>query len=113
MVSRVRSWLSWPGMLRTLVSHVRLATRLVREPRVPLGAKALPVVAALYFLSPLDVIPDALPVIGQLDDLTAILLLLEAFVHICPTDAVTFHREAITTRRRYSPMRPAGDYIDA
>jgi len=109
----VRSWLSWPGFLRTLVSHARLAVRLVREPHVPLLAKALPLGAVAYVISPLDLIPDVIPFLGELDDLSLLVLAIVIFFRLCPASAVAFHRAAIAQGRRYSPMPPAADFIDA
>ncbi len=113
MAARVTSWLSRPQFLLTLLSHVRLAVRLLREPRVPILSKALPVLAGLYVISPLDFVPDFIPVLGQLDDLGVIVVALEAFLKLCPAGAVDFHRAAIAQGRKYSTMPPAGDVIDA
>ena len=113
MAARITSWLSWPSLLRTLVSHVRLTVRLLREPGVPLLTKAFLVVAALYLISPLDFVPDFLPVLGQLDDLGVILIVLEAFLKLCPAGAVDFHGTAMAQGRKYSPMPLAGEVIDA
>jgi uncharacterized membrane protein YkvA (DUF1232 family) len=112
MAIRVTSWLSRPGLLRTLLSHLRLAVRLVREPRVPLLTKVVPCLATLYVVSPIDFIPDVLPLVGQLDDLTIILIALEAFLRLCPTAALAHHREAIAQGRRYSPIPLTDDFID-
>ena len=109
----MRSWLSWPGLLRTLFSQLRLAVRLVREPRVPLLTKALPLGAALYVVSPLDLIPDVVPVLGELDDLSLIVIAVMFFLRLCPAAAIAFHRTAIAQGRRYSPMPPTADFIDA
>jgi uncharacterized membrane protein YkvA (DUF1232 family) len=113
VAARVTSWLSWPSLVRTLVSHVRLTVRLLREPGVPLLTKACPVLAALYLISPLDFIPDFLPVLGQLDDLGVILIALEAFLKLSPAGAVDFHRAALAEGRRYGPMPSNGEIIDA
>ncbi|HEY3043411.1 MAG TPA: YkvA family protein [Vicinamibacterales bacterium] len=113
MALRTTSWLSWPSLARTLVSHVRLTLRLLREPGVPLLTKAVPIVAALYVISPLDFVPDFLPVLGQLDDLGMILIALEAFLNVCPAGTVNFHRAALAQGRKYSPMPLAGEIIDA
>ncbi|MBU8898819.1 hypothetical protein DRW03_10385 [Corallococcus sp. H22C18031201] len=43
--------------------------RYVRDPRVPTWRKLVGVLAVLYFLSPVDAIPDFIPVLGWLDDL--------------------------------------------
>ena len=101
------------GLLRALAAHVRLALRLLREPRVPLIPKALPLAAVLYVISPLDVIPDVLPLLGQIDDLAIILIALEVFARLCPVPAVAFHRDAIAQGRRYSPMLNTDSFIDA
>ena len=100
-------------MLRTLVSHVRVSIRLLREPRVPLIFKMIPLLAAGYVISPLDFIPDVLPIIGQLDDLGIVFIALEAFLRVSPTDAVDFHRAAVAEGRRFSPMPATGEVIDA
>ena len=112
MAARVTSWLSWPSLLRTLVSHVRLAARLLREPGVPLLTKALPVLVVLYVVSPIDFVPDFLPVLGQVDDLGVILIALEAFVRLCPAGAVDFHRAAMAKGHKYCPMPAAAEVID-
>src|SRR5690349_10090916 len=52
------------SLARALYRRVRLAFRLCREPRVPLLLKLLPLVAAGYVVSPLDLIPDVIPVLG-------------------------------------------------
>lgn len=113
MPTGLTSWLSWPALARTLLSHVRLASRLVREPGVPVYLKAVPLLAILYVLSPIDVLPDLIPMLGQLDDLGFIVLALELFLRWCPADAVAFHRQAIAARAKYSPMIPKGQVIDA
>jgi uncharacterized membrane protein YkvA (DUF1232 family) len=96
-----------------LVSHARLTIRLLREPRVPLLTKAVPLLAALYLVSPLDVVPDFLPLLGQIDDLTLILIALAAFLRLCPWATVAFHPGAIAEGRRYAPMSSTDDVIDA
>jgi uncharacterized membrane protein YkvA (DUF1232 family) len=113
MAAQVKSWLARSGRLRMLLSHLRLAARLLRDPRVPLLMKALPLLAAVYVISPLDFVPDVLPVLGQLDDIGIILIGLEAFVRVCPAAAVAFHQTAIAANHRYSPMPPTDDFIDA
>jgi uncharacterized membrane protein YkvA (DUF1232 family) len=57
-------------------------------------------------------VPDVFPLIGELDDLVVVAVALQAFVWICPTSVVQFHRKAIAERRPYSPMKPTDDFID-
>jgi uncharacterized membrane protein YkvA (DUF1232 family) len=100
---------SWLALLWTLLSRIRLTWRLLREPGVAILAKLLPLLAVLYVIFPLDFVPDLIPVLGQLDDLGVIVLAMEAFVHLCPQDAVAFHKDAISFSRKYTPMlRPEG-----
>ena len=105
--------MSWPTLLRTLISHVRLTLRLLREPAVPLLMKAIPILAAVYVVSPIDLVPDVIPIVGQLDDLGVMLLALESFLKLCPQRALEFHRSALDSGRPYSAMPADGDVIDA
>jgi uncharacterized membrane protein YkvA (DUF1232 family) len=92
---------------------VRLAVRLLREPCVGMLVKVIPVLAAAYVISPLDFVPDVIPVLGQLDDLGILIISVEAFLKLCPAAAVDFHRAAIDAGRGYSPMPATGRIIDA
>jgi uncharacterized membrane protein YkvA (DUF1232 family) len=96
--------LSRPGLLMSLVSRVRLATRLLREPRVPLAIKAVPLAALVYLIVPLDLVPDFLLVLGELDDLGFILVAIEIFVRLCPAAPAAFHKAAIAEGAKYAPM---------
>jgi len=113
MAVRLSSWWMRPSLVGTLFSELRLAWRLMREPRVPLFAKAVPALAVLYVLSPLDFIPDVVPVLGQLDDLGILIVSVKLFLRLCPAPISAFHGDAITTGRRFTPMSPADVVIDA
>jgi uncharacterized membrane protein YkvA (DUF1232 family) len=63
--------------------------RLQQHPQTPLLAKALLWLAIGYLLMPFDLIPDFLPVIGQLDDLVIIPLLLYAALKLTPQYVIT------------------------
>ncbi len=113
MATRTTSWLSWPGLARTLLDSLRITLRLLREPAVPLMTKGLPIAAVLYVLSPLDFVPDVLPLIGQLDDAGLLLLAIQAFLRLCPASVVAHHRSALAAGRPFSPVEPGGQVIDA
>ena len=113
MAVRLSSWWMRPGLVGTLIAELRLTWRLMREPRVPLFAKVLPALAVLYVLSPLDFIPDVLPVLGQIDDLGILILSVKLFLRLCPASVATFHGDAIASGRRFTPMAPADVVIDA
>jgi len=59
---------------------VVLCGRLLRDPRVPRRKKALLVALAAYLALPFDLVPDFIPVAGQLDDLVIVALVLRSFV---------------------------------
>lgn len=69
-----------PGLLRELAGFlpntVRMVRRLRRNPEVPRRAKVGVVLAGLWVLSPIDLIPEFLPVIGPLDDVVVVALAL-------------------------------------
>jgi uncharacterized membrane protein YkvA (DUF1232 family) len=62
--------------------------RLQQHPQTPKLAKALLWLAVGYLLMPFDLIPDFLPVIGQLDELVIIPLLLYWAVKLTPSDII-------------------------
>ena len=110
---RLSSFFVRPSLMGTLFAELRLAWRLMREPRVSVVAKVLPALAALYVVSPLDFIPDVLPVLGQMDDLGILVLSLKLFLRMCPSAAASYHAEAITSGRRFAPMTPTDVVIEA
>jgi uncharacterized membrane protein YkvA (DUF1232 family) len=59
---------------------VVLCARLLRDPRVPQRKKALLVALAAYLALPFDLVPDFIPVAGQLDDVVIVALVLRSFV---------------------------------
>src|SRR5687767_13898525 len=63
---RVREW---PRALRRDVLALSLAAR---DPRVPWYAKVVAACVVVYALSPIDLIPDVIPVLGHLDDLVIV-----------------------------------------
>ncbi|MFY1702634.1 YkvA family protein [Micromonospora sp. WMMA1923] len=69
-----------PGVLREVAGFVpdcvTAVRRLRRDPRVPRRAKMAVLVAGLWVASPVDLIPDFLPVVGALDDLVVVALAL-------------------------------------
>jgi uncharacterized membrane protein YkvA (DUF1232 family) len=69
-----------PGVAKDLAAFlpdcVTTARVLRRDPRVPRRAKVAVVIAGLWVLSPIDLIPEFLPVIGPLDDIIVVALML-------------------------------------
>ncbi len=71
-----------------LPACVTAARRLRRSPEVPRRAKVALLVAVLWVLSPIDLIPEFLPVIGPLDDVVAVVLLLRYAARSIPRPAL-------------------------
>ena len=69
-----------PGLLKDLAGFlpacVTMVRRLRKDPRVPRRAKMVIAFAALWVLSPIDLLPEFLPVIGPLDDVVVVALAL-------------------------------------
>ncbi len=57
------------SFFRDLIQQVKLAYNLMLDPRVHPVTKLIPVAAIAYVLLPVDVSPDFVPVLGQIDDL--------------------------------------------
>ena len=88
-------------VLEFLPSCVTTAKALRRHPDVPRSAKVALLVAVLWVLSPIDLLPEFLPVIGPLDDVVAVVLLLrfaarriprELLLEAWPTDPALLER---------------------
>jgi uncharacterized membrane protein YkvA (DUF1232 family) len=60
---------------------------------VPWYAKALAVVVAGYALSPIDLIPDFIPVLGYLDDVIIVPLGIMLVIHMIPPELMAEHRD--------------------
>lgn len=82
-------------MLRAIVDQIRLTWQLLRDPRVPIWAKAIPVIGILYVLSPVDIIPDVFIGLGQLDDLAIVMGGMRLFAAVVPEHIVEEHRTLI------------------
>ena len=79
-----------------LMNQVQLIYRLFQDDRVPTILKvAVPLGVALYFVMPLDLIPDFLPGLGQVDDVAVLLLAMNLFVTLAPQVVVSEHRHAL------------------
>lgn len=69
-----------------LPTYARIVWGLVRDPRVPLPLKGLLAAGLAYVVVPIDLVPDAIPILGQADDLTVLLLVLDLFIANAPRE---------------------------
>jgi len=82
MLSRIKTWAR--GLNRD--GHaIYLASR---DPRVPWYAKVLAIAVAAYALSPIDLIPDFIPVVGYLDDLVIVPVGIWLVVSLIPDEVM-------------------------
>jgi len=65
-----------------------------RDPRVPWYAKALAICVAGYALSPIDLIPDFVPILGYMDDVIIVPLGILIVVRLIPPEIMAEHRAA-------------------
>jgi uncharacterized membrane protein YkvA (DUF1232 family) len=86
MLNRLKIW------ARSLQRDVHALYLAARDPRVPWYAKALALAVAGYALSPIDLIPDFIPVIGYLDDLIIVPLGIWFVISLIPPDVMTEYR---------------------
>ncbi|GFG49280.1 hypothetical protein CQY20_13785 [Mycolicibacterium agri] len=81
-----------PGLARDLAAFlpdcVTTVRRLRKDPRVPRRVKIAVVCAGVWLLSPVDLIPEFLPVIGPLDDIIVVALLLRYAAKRIPHDVL-------------------------
>jgi len=99
----------WARTVQRDVHAVYLASR---DPRVPWLAKAIAICVAAYAVSPIDLIPDFIPVLGYLDDLILLPLGVMLVVWLIPPGIMAEHRAAATLAQE-SPKSAAAAWVIA
>ena len=92
-------------ILYIVVPFLKLVWRLLRDRRVPLFTKIIPVIAFLYLAWPTDIIKDFIPILGHLDDLIIVSLLLLLFIAASPGQVVadqTIGKKLRDLQRQYA-----------
>jgi len=79
-VLRTLNLLAFLPLAPRVPTYSKLLMSLVRDERVPASRKALLAVAGAYVLSPIDLVPDWLPLVGGLDDVLVVVLAVETFL---------------------------------
>lgn len=77
---------------KQLTADIPALAMALRDRRTPLGAKVLAGIAVAYALSPIDLIPDFLPVVGYLDDVLLLPVLVAWSVRMIPPEVLDEHR---------------------
>ncbi|MCS7069866.1 MAG: DUF1232 domain-containing protein [Anaerolinea sp.] len=86
------------NVLRTYLDQLWLTWRLLRDRRVAWWIKIIGVLPFVYLVSPIDLIPDFLPVLGQMDDIAILYAGMRLFESLVPEYIVREHRAAIALR---------------
>jgi uncharacterized membrane protein YkvA (DUF1232 family) len=73
---------------RLLPDLVRLLSGLARDRAVPRVTRITMVVVVAYLLSPIDLVPDVIPVVGYLDDAIIVALAMRLVIATCPPEVV-------------------------
>jgi uncharacterized membrane protein YkvA (DUF1232 family)/uncharacterized membrane protein YoaK (UPF0700 family) len=103
--ARARQW------ARTVKADIHAIWLAARDPRTPWYAKALALIVAAYALSPIDLIPDFIPVLGYLDDFVLVPLGVLLAIRLIPTEVMEEHRAAARSAKRRPISRAAAVVI--
>ncbi|BCG25280.1 hypothetical protein TUM18999_34710 [Pseudomonas tohonis] len=104
---RIRRW------ARALKRDVHALWIAARDSRTPWQAKALALVVAAYALSPIDLIPDFIPVLGYLDDLLIVPLGIWLVIRLIPPELMEEYRRAAAVATQRPSSRVAAALIVA
>ncbi len=99
-----------------LPNIVKLVGRLLRDPRVPRRSKVVLCLAAAYVVSPIDLIPEVIPILGWADDVLILIFAIDKLIERAGPDLVDEHwdgpgdllslvRETIGLSRSVLPRR--------
>jgi len=87
------------SMLSAMMDQIRLGWYLLTDGKVSLLTKAIIPAALLYVISPVDFIPDVIPVLGQLDDVGMVMAGLAIFIRMCPPGLVQYYKDQLKLAR--------------
>jgi len=90
MIARLKIW------AQKLKRDVLLVYVAGRDPRTPLLVKTIAIVIAAYALSPIDLIPDFIPIIGYIDDLIIVPIGIMLVIKLMPVDLLEEFRQTAT-----------------
>lgn len=79
--------------LKAAGRHLRIGWHAWRHPALRWPGKLLLVLMALYLISPIDIIPDTLPLLGWLDDFALVAIVLPLLLKLLPDEVVREAKE--------------------
>lgn len=98
----------WARIIKRDVHALYLARR---DPRIPWYAKLLAIVIIGYALSPIDLIPDFIPVLGYLDDVVLLPLGILLVIHLIPPEVMPEYRQLAAAVHEYPANKTAAGVI--
>ncbi len=100
----------WRARVHALKRNVAAIALAARDPRTPLAARLLVLAIVAYAVSPIDLIPDFIPVIGFLDELVLLPILLLLAVKLIPAEVMN-EAQVRADGLRLTPSRGAAIVI--
>ena len=92
--------ITFTRMPRLAWNLIRLIWKLILDRRISIFPKLIIPAVLIYFLSPIDLVPDILPVLGHLDDILIILPALIAFFLMIPKNIISEHTQNIKSSKK-------------
>lgn len=83
----------WRQKVKALKVNIYIIYLAARDPRVPWYAKGLALIVVAYAFSPIDLIPDFIPILGYLDDLILLPLGIIAVLKLIPKEILNEYQE--------------------
>lgn len=96
---------------KALKAEIAVLASALTDPRTPLSAKLLGAAVVAYAVSPIDLIPDFIPVLGYLDELILLPMALWAVRKLIPADVLAEHRAKVPPGTRLAKSRTAAAVI--
>lgn len=98
------------GVIRDLVTRIKLILQLMGDSRVNILLKILPIASLVYLIYPFDLI-SVIPGLSALDDIAVVSLANYLFVELCPPNVVQEHMKSLTSNLDSKP--DDDDVVDA
>jgi uncharacterized membrane protein YkvA (DUF1232 family) len=78
----MRAAREWGDLLRVLPRFARMVFSLLRDPSVPVAAKFALAAVALYLASPVDLVPEFVPLLGYVDDVLLAAVVVDGLLNV-------------------------------
>lgn len=105
MIEKIRIW------ARALIAEIAVLAAAIRDPRTPWYAKALGMFIVGYAVSPIDLIPDFIPILGFIDEALLLPIGIWAVRRMIPAEVMAEHRANVAAGTRLPPNRTAAAII--